>query len=49
MKMTLGFETSSTPMVRRLRCSTLSPVRPGMPTRAPLMESSSISASTWGR
>ena len=32
MKMTEGLATSSTAMVRRLRCSTLSPLWPGMPT-----------------
>ena len=32
MKMMEGLATSSTAMVRRLRCSTLSPVLPGMPT-----------------
>ena len=32
MKMTDGLATSSTAMVRRLRCSTLSPLCPGMPT-----------------
>ena len=32
MKMMEGLATSSTAMVRRLRCSTLRPVLPGMPT-----------------
>lgn len=34
MKTTAGLATSSTPMVRRLRCSTLSPLTPGMPTKS---------------
>ena len=33
MKTMEGLATSSTAMVSRLRCSTLSPLRPGMPTR----------------
>ena len=33
MNTTLGLDTSSTPMVRRFRCSTLSPLTPGVPTR----------------
>ena len=34
MKTMAGLETSSTAMVRRLRCSTDRPLWPGMPTRA---------------
>ena len=36
MKMMLGLATSSTAMVRRLRCSTLRPLDPGLPTSASL-------------
>ena len=42
MKMMEGLATSSTPMVRRLRCSTLSPLCPGSPTRDPFRDVSSI-------
>ncbi len=34
MKMMEGLATSSTAMVRRLRCSTDRPDKPGLPTRA---------------
>ena len=46
MKMMEGLATSSTPMVRRLRCSTLSPETPGTPTSALASGASSISSST---
>ena len=46
MKMMEGLATSSTPMVRRLRCSTLSPLTPGTPTSALASGASSISSST---
>ena len=46
MKITDGLATSSTPMVRRLRCSTLSPLTPGTPTSALRSGASSISSST---
>ena len=46
MKMMDGLATSSTPMVRRLRCSTLSPLTPGTPTSALFSGVSSISSST---
>ncbi len=49
MKMTEGLATSSTPMVRRLRCSTLSPLTPGTPTSALRSGASSISSSTCAR
>ena len=48
MKTMEGLATSSTPMVRRLRCSTLSPLCPGKPTREPFSDVSSISSITWG-
>ena len=41
MKMMEGLATSSTAMVSRLRCSTLSPVLPGSPTRDPARLSNS--------
>ncbi len=44
-----GLETSSTPIVSRLRCSTDSPVTPGRPTMAFLRDVSSISSSTCAR
>ena len=47
MKTMEGLATSSTPMVRRLRCSTLSPLCPGSPTREPLSDVSSMSSITW--
>ena len=46
MKMMEGFATSSTAMVRRLRCSTLSPLRPGLPTMLFAKPSSSTSSIT---
>ena len=46
MKMMDGLATSSTPMVRRLRCSTLSPLTPGTPTSALFSGVSSISSRT---
>ena len=46
MKTMEGLATSSTPMVRRLRCSTLRPLCPGRPTRLPFSDPSSISSIT---
>ena len=46
MKMTEGLATSSTAIVRRLRCSTLRPVLPGTPTSDPFSGVSSTSAIT---
>ena len=46
MKMMEGLATSSTAMVRRLRCSTLSPLRPGLPTMLFARPSSSTSSIT---
>lgn len=46
MKMMEGLATSSTPMVRRLRCSTLSPEMPGSPVYALRREVSSINSRT---
>ena len=47
MKMMEGLATSSTAMVRRLRCSTLSPLMPGLPTMLLARPSSSTSSITW--
>lgn len=47
MKMTDGLAHSSTPMVNLLRCSTDSPLCPGVPTSAPTKDSSSISSTTY--
>ena len=46
MKTAEGLATSSTAMVRRLRCSTLSPLTPGRPTRACLNGINSTSSIT---
>lgn len=46
MKTMEGLATSSTPMVSRLRCSTLRPLTPGTPTIAFRSGVSSISSST---
>ena len=43
---TLGFDTSSTPMVKRLRCSTLRPFTPAVPTRLYMMSIMSMMSST---
>ena len=43
MKTMAGWLTSSTAMVRRLRCSALRPLEPSMPTMLSLMVSSSTS------
>lgn len=45
-KSTLGLVTSSTPIVSRLRCSPVRPLRPGEPTRLPSSSFSSTSPMT---
>lgn len=47
MNTTEGLATSSTAMVSLFRCSTLSPVCPGRPTRESLIGSSSTKSITW--